>query len=124
MDSPGLPAALIGDTHPVVAAAQLTGFVTQLRFACHLTVWTNLNNQSTPTGHPADRQYAVLERINWQMDGQWAINPATGAITQVTAPATSISSRAKTSPAIAVAGTTEEVRPPAAVPLARKDARS
>lgn len=124
VDSPGTRPGAIGGTHPVIAAAQLTGVVTQLRFACHLTLWTNLNKQSAPTGHPADRQYAVLERINWQMDGQWTINPATGAITQVTTPATSITSKATTSPAIAVAGTTEEVRPPAAVPLGRKDAQS
>lgn len=122
VDSPG--AGDIGGTHPVVAAAHLTGFVIQLRFVCHLTLWTNLNNQSAPTGDPADRQYAVLEHINWQMDGQWTINPATGALTQVTVPATNITSRAKISPAIAVAGTTEEVRPPAAVPLIREDARS
>jgi hypothetical protein len=122
VDSP--QAGHVDGTHPVVAAAPLTGFVIQLRFACHLTLWTNLNNQSAPTGHPADRQYAVLERVMWQMDGEWTINPATGTIAQVTMPATRITSRAKTSPAIAVAGTAEEVRPPAALRLIGEDARS
>ena len=124
VDSPAVQAGLVGGGHPVVAAARLTRFLTRLRFACHLTVWTNLSKSSGPTAHPADRQYAVLERVVWQMNGEWAVSPGTGTVTQVTAPATAITSRVKTSPAVAVAGTDEEVRPPAAVPLAVKDARA
>ena len=124
VDSPGVPAGLVGGGHPVVAAARLTDFLTRLRFACHLTVWTNLTSASGPTGDPADRLYAVLDRVVWQMDGQWTVNPAGGAVAQVVAPTTVISAQVRTSPAVAVVGTAEEVRPPAAVPLAVKDARA
>ncbi|WP_020579055.1 peptidoglycan-binding protein [Actinopolymorpha alba] len=124
VDSPGVPPGLVGGTHPVVGAARLTGFVTRLRFTCYLNLWTNTSRASGASGHPADRQYAVLERVVWQIDGRWSINPATGAVAIVTNPATVISNQVKTSPAVAVARTREEVRPPAAVPLAVKDARA
>lgn len=113
-------------THPNRAAAQLTSFEMPIRFAATLAVWTNNATppSSGPTGDPADRLYAVLLRVIWNMNGRWTVTPATGAITVATAPTTDIAGTAKTSPAVAAQTRPIEVRPPAAVPLLAQDARA
>ncbi|WP_407343266.1 peptidoglycan-binding protein [Pengzhenrongella phosphoraccumulans] len=121
VDSPGSGA---DGTHPVVAAARLTSFQIRIRFDCTLMVWTNRARSSAPTGAPADRLYAADERLVWQLDGTWGVTPATGAIAVVAAPATVISARVPSSPAISAVTSGVEVRPPSAVPLLAQDARA
>lgn len=122
VDSPGS-----GDqpgVHPVVAAAQLTSFTLRIRFDATLTVWTNRTAASGPTGDPADRLYAALLRVVWQQDGQWTINPVTGAIAVVVPPTCVISATAPSSPAISAVTSGVEVRPPTALNSLGRDARA
>ena len=100
---------------PNRGTAQLTSYEMPIRFAATLAVWTNNATPpvSAPTGDPADRLYAVLLRVAWNINGRWTITPATGAIAVVTAPTTVIAATAKTSPAVAARTKPVEVRPPA-----------
>ncbi|WP_328331072.1 peptidoglycan-binding protein [Kribbella sp. NBC_00382] len=129
VDSPGAPAGAVRPTHPTFATAKLSSLEVKIRFSCHLVLWTNQNAVSgaspvaTPAVQAANRSYVVLERLNWQLDGKWSLDIATGAITQVSAPKTVLSGKTKTSPAVVASGAAVEVRPPAAVPLATRDAR-
>lgn len=108
--------------HPVVAAARLTAFQLRIRFDATLVLWTNTTRVSGPTGDPADRLYAALLRVVWQQDGRWTIDPATGGIAVVQAPATTISATSQTSPAGAPTGV--EVREPTALGTLGMDARA
>ncbi|MEU3461966.1 peptidoglycan-binding protein [Streptomyces sp. NPDC006733] len=121
VDSPGASAR---GTHPLPASGQLTAFVFEIRFTCFLSLWTNLSAVSTPSAHPANRLYDVLHRLTWQMDGRWTINPEMGAITVATAPATRITARTTTSPAVPATSVGVEVRAPSAVPLLAGDGRA
>lgn len=124
VDSPG--SGNIAGTHPNRPTAQLTSFEMPIRFAATLAVWTNNATPpvSAPTGDPADRLYAVLLRVTWNINGRWTINPATGAITVATAPTTTIAGSVRTSPAVAARTRPVEVRPPAALALLVRDARA
>lgn len=121
VDSPGIT---IGGTHPIVATAQLTQFVLRIRFDATLTLWTNATAAPGATGDPADRLYAALERVDWNLDGTWSINPANGAIAVVAAPATTIVARVPSSPAVAATTSGTEVRPPTALNTLVQDARA
>ena len=112
-----------GGTHPRVAAARLTAFNFGLTFGAFLAVWTNSTGVSGPTGDPADRAYAVVRRLTWVQNGRWAINPGTGAITEVVRPATTVRSSVTTSPAVAARTTGVEVRAPVATDSIARDAR-
>ncbi|WP_344249476.1 peptidoglycan-binding protein [Isoptericola hypogeus] len=121
VDSPGIT---IDGRHPVVAAARVTRFVLRIRFDAHLTLWTNATAASGATGDPADRLYAVVERVVWSLDGTWTIDPATGAIAVVAPPASTITARTPLTPAVAAAATGVEVRPPTALNTLVQDARA
>jgi hypothetical protein len=120
IDSPGDGDVAI---HPAIATAHLIGFRFGLTFSATLAVWTNNTAASGATGDPADRVYAVLERLSWSANGQWNINPANGAITVVTAPTCTLTGKATTSPAIAAVNTPVEVRFPAGLDLLARNAR-
>jgi hypothetical protein len=123
VDSPGNS---VPGTHLNRGTAQLTSYEMPIRFAATLAVWTNNATPpvSGPTGDPADRLYAVLLRVSWNINGRWRITPASGAITVVTAPTTVKAGTAKTSPAVAARGRPVEVRPPASLDIITQDARA
>ncbi|MEV8377681.1 peptidoglycan-binding protein [Kribbella sp. NPDC056861] len=129
VDSPGAPAGAVRPTHPTFATAKLSSLEVKLRFSCHLMLWTNQNAVSgaspvaTPAVQAANRSYVVLERLNWQLDGKWSVAIATGVVAEVSAPRTRLTGKTKTSPAVVATTAAVEVRPPAAVPLATRDAR-
>ena len=109
--------------HPAVAAATLRRFRWGLDFTATLGIWTNRTGVTTPTNDPSERLYAVLVRKHWQQRGEWTINPATGAITVVTAPSSRIVGTDVTSPAAAVPRPIE-VRHPAVLHNLARDARA
>ena len=123
VDSPG---DSVPGTHLNRGTAQLTSYEMSIRFSATLALWTNNATPpvSRPTGDPADRLYAVLLRVDWNVNGRWTITPATGAIAVVTAPTTVKAATAKTSPAVAARTNPVEVRPPASRNALRRDARA
>jgi hypothetical protein len=94
-----------------------------LTFRAWLVFWTNLALSSGTTGDPADRLYAVLGHVDWTEDGEWNINPTTGALTIVTAP-TITAAFTPTSPPSRAADTSIEVRVPRALALLARDAKT
>jgi hypothetical protein len=123
VDSPG---NFVPGTHLNRGMARLTSYEMTMRFAATLAVWTNNATPpvSSPTGDPADRLYAVLLRVSWNINGRWTITPATGAITVATAPTTVKAATATTSPAVAARRKPVEVRPPAVFGVINQDARA
>jgi outer membrane protein OmpA-like peptidoglycan-associated protein len=110
--------------HPGFPAARLVRFRFGLTFRASLCFWTNASLASGATGDPADRLYVVLRQLNWTQAGEWTINPATGVITQVTAPSTLIASRVLHNPVTTVASSNAEVREPRALAVIARDARA
>ncbi|NYI59201.1 peptidoglycan-binding protein [Cellulomonas soli] len=121
VDSPGVG---ITNPHPAVAAARLTAFTLRIRFDATLTLWTNATAVAGATGDPADRLYGALERVDWQLDGRWTIDPGTGAIAVVSAPASAVTARVPSTPAVTATASGVEVRPPTGLNTLVQDARA
>jgi len=121
VDSPGNGADA---NHPGFPAAQLVRFRFNLDFTAFLCFWTNITPSSAPTNVAAERLYTVLQEIDWQIRGEWTINPATGAVTIATAPFSRIPARVTSTPVSRGVDTTMEVRFPTALNLFHRDARS
>lgn len=113
-----------GPNHPGFPAAQLVRFRFGLDFSAFLCFWTNITAVSGATGDPADRLYSALRQINWRMRGEWTVNPATGAIAQVTAPSVQITGSTTFNPLAAAVSVPVEVRPPTGLSLLARDARA
>lgn len=121
VDSPGDGE---GPNHPGFAAAQLVRFHFGLTFSAFLSLWTNLAANIGATGDSADRLYSVLRQVDWNMNGEWTITPATGAIAQAIAPTVTITAGNTSAPPAAAVTTNEEVRPPTGLNLLARDARA
>lgn len=112
-----------GPTHPARPAARLETFHFELDFQASLCLWVNRARASGATGDPCDRLYVVALEVPWRMLGEWSVNPATGAVTVVVAPAVTKGAAVTHSPAVPVAQTAVEVRPPTGLSLLARDAR-
>ncbi|MDO3379167.1 peptidoglycan-binding protein [Geoalkalibacter halelectricus] len=121
VDSPGDGE---GANHPGFPAAQLVRFQFGLTFKAFLSLWTNLSASIGATGDPADRLYSVLREVDWDMEGEWTLTPATGAITEVTAPRVSILASSTATPPDPAETTDAEIRPPTGLSLLARDARA
>jgi hypothetical protein len=121
VDSPGDGE---GPTHPGFAAAQLVRFRFGLDFSAYLGFWTNITRNSGATGDPADRLYSVLRQVDWRIRGEWTVNPATGAITVVTAPTVQIAGSITFNPLAPAVSTAAEVRPSTGLSLLARDCRA
>lgn len=121
VDSPG-----DGDdpSHPGFPAARLVRFRFRLFFRAYLSVWTNVSGNSGATVHAANRLYSTLLVINWRMQGEWNVNPGTGAVANVGAPRVRITGRTPRSPSVATATTGAEVRAPTGLRLLARNARA
>ncbi len=117
IDSPGDGE---GSIHPGFPAAKLVRFHFGLTFSASLCFWTNITGTK---GDPADRLYSVLQRLEWMMDGEWTVNPATGAIAVVTAPKARITARTTFNPLAAAVTTPVEVRFPTGLGFLARDGR-
>lgn len=111
-------------THTANPAATLRRFVWGLDFVATLGIWTNVTGVVAATGDPADRVYTALVQKRWNQRGEWTIDPATGAIAVVVPPVTTIVGTTVTSPAVAIADTTIEVRFPAVLDNLARDSRA
>jgi hypothetical protein len=121
VDSPGNGA---GAAHPGFPNAQLVRYKFNLNFEAFLAFWTNLSANTGATGDPADRLYSVVRRVDWQMRGEWTVNPATGAITVVTGPNVQTPARNTFNPTARAEDTDVEVRFPTALNFFTRDARN
>ena len=109
IDSPG---DIESASHLGFPNARLERFRFNLDFAAFLVFWSR----------HASRSYGVLRRLDWEVRGEWRINPTTGNVTPVLTPDVQITRRSSSILQTAAA-TDVEVRGPSTIDSWARDGR-